>query len=371
MKVCVVGAGNIGLALVSTLALQEKYEVVLYTKKYFDNSCFKFRDMENNKDYVNLRFNVETDLKCAVSNCKYIFCTYPAFLRKSFINEVSSYIPSDCKLGFVPGYGGAEYMCHNLVKKGVTIFGLQRVPFVARQENKTLSMLLSRKKNLFIASIPKFQISSICHDLEDMIGIPVVKLKEYMAVTLTPSNPLLHLSGIYTVFKDYKKGDYYDKQLMFYQEWTDETSHLLLKYDEELQQICSRMQPLNLDEVVSLKVYYESPTAELMTKKLKSIKAFEVVKVPLVENKGKFYPDFNSRMFIEDFPYGIAIIKYFGILTKVDTPTIDKILKFYKDKTGICYFNDDGTLGKDFHSTGIPYNYGLKNLEDIIKFYKM
>lgn len=369
MKICVVGAGNIGLALTSVLALQNKHDVVLYTKKEFDPSKLIFKDIERNISHENLSFAVESDIKLALEDSDYIFCTYPAFLRKKFIDEAAKYIFKGSKIGFVPGYGGAEYMCNSLVDKGVTIFGLQRVPFVARQENQKIAAILSRKKELFVAAIPKKQTENICKDLEDLIGIPTVALKEYMAVTLTPSNPLLHLTGLYNVFKDYKAGDYYDRQLMFYAEWNDETSELLLEYDKELQEICKKLKPLNLEEVVPLRKYYEAPDAKAMTKKLKSIKAFEVVQVPLYGKDGKFYPDFNSRMFIEDFPYGIAIIKYFAILTNVETPAINKILEFYKDKTGICYFNNDNTPGKDFSKTGIPSNFGLETLEDVISFY--
>lgn len=369
MKICIVGAGNIGLALTSVLALHNKHNVVLYTKKDFEPSKLIFKDIEQNIDYEKLNFIIESDLELALKDCDYIFCTYPAFVRKAFIDEAIKYVPANCKIGFIPGYGGAEYMCNSLIDKGVTIFGLQRVPFVARQENKKVATILSRKNQLFVAAIPKNQTEGICRDLEELIGIPTVALKEYLSVTLTPSNPLLHLTGLYNVFKNYKEGDYYDRQLMFYAEWNDETSELLLEYDKELQEICSKLKPLNLDEVVSLKTYYESPNAKAMTQKLKSIKAFEVVKVPLNEIEGKFYPDFNSRMFIEDFPYGIAIIKYFAILTNVKTPAIDTILDFYKDKTGICYFNEDNTPSKDFSETGVPSNFGLETLEDIIKFY--
>ncbi|MCM1114047.1 MAG: NAD/NADP octopine/nopaline dehydrogenase family protein [Clostridium sp.] len=369
MKICVVGAGNIGLALTSVLSLQNKHEVVLYTKKSFDPAQLVFKDIEASTEYENLNFVTETSLETALKDADYIFCTYPAFLRKNFIDKAAAYIPAGSKIGFVPGYGGAEYMCNSLVDKGVTIFGLQRVPFVARQENQKIATILSRKEQLFAAAIPKNQTAIVCRDLEKLIGIPTVALKEYMAVTLTPSNPLLHLTGLYNVFKDYKDGDYYDRQLMFYAEWNDETSELLLEYDKELQEICSRLTPLNLEEVVSLKDYYESPDAQAMTKKLKSIKAFEVVQVPLYKEDDKYYPDFNSRMFIEDFPYGIAIIKYFAILTNVETPAIDTILDFYKDKTNICYFNKDNTPGKDFEKSGIPSNFGLTTLEEIIKFY--
>lgn len=371
MKICIVGAGNIGLVLASTLALQEKHEVVVYTHKLFDVSELVFDDVENNKKYENLNFKLETDLEKALNNTDYVFCTYPAFLRKDFIEESKPFYSKGCKLGFLPGYGGAEYMCKDLVDNGVIVFGLQRVPFVARQSNKKIASCLSRKNNIYVASIPKSELNNICDELTDLINIPAIPLNEYLAVTLAPSNPLLHLCGVYNVFKDYKKGSSFDRQLMFYEEWNDETSELLIKYDSELQEICSCMKHLNLEEIVSLKEYYESPTAEAMTIKLKSIKAFEVVTVPLIENEGKFYPDFNSRMFLEDFPYGIAIIKYFAILTNVNTPAIDKILKFYEDQQGICYFNDDNTPGKDFKHTGIPANFGLKDLDSIIEYYMM
>ncbi|WP_406536013.1 NAD/NADP octopine/nopaline dehydrogenase family protein [Methanobrevibacter sp.] len=371
MKICVVGAGNIGLVLASTLCLQNKYEVVIYTHNNFDVSKFIFEDAENNIKYSNLDFTVETDMEKALTGADYVLCTYPAFLRKDFVEESKTYYSKDCKLGFFSGYGGVEYMCKDLVDKGVTIFGLQRVPFVSRQSNKEIATCLSRKEKLFIAAIPKDKTSQICAEIEEMIGIPTVGLNEYLAVTLVPSNPLLHLCGLYNVFKDYKKGDYFDCQLMFYDEWNDETSKLLLQYDDELQEICNRMKPLNLEEIVSLRTYYESPTAEAMTKKLKSIEAFKVVKVPLIEKGGKYFPDFDSRMFLEDFPYGIAIIKYFGILTNVNTPAIDKILKFYEDIQGICYFNEDGSFGKDFINSGAPANFGLCDLKSIIKYYQI
>lgn len=369
MKICIVGAGNIGLALASTISLTKQHDVVIYSKRKFDISKLIFKDAERKEEFHNLNIRVESDVQEALKGTEYILCTYPAFLRKQFIETSSKFIEPGAKLGFIPGYGGAEYICKDLVKKGVVIFGLQRVPFVARQENKEISMVLSRKTNLYIAAIPKKYTEQICEDMYQFIDIPSIALDEYLAVTLAPSNPLLHLSGIYQVFKDYQDGDYYDKQLMFYTEWNDETSKILLDYDKELQEICHRMKPLDLKEVVSLGIYYESPTVSEMTKKLKSIKSFEVVTVPLIKKEDKYYPDFQSRMFIEDFPYGIAIIKYFGILTNVDTPTIDKILEFYKEKTGICYFNEDGTFGKDIEQSGIPYNYGLKTLDEIIHFY--
>ncbi len=369
MKVCVVGAGNIGLALACDLSFSEELNVCLYTQSNVDFSNLIFRDLERNLECTNIKVQLENNLQKALYGADYVFCTYPAFLRANFIQESEPYYMEGCKLGFVPGYGGAEYCCQKLIAKGVIIFGLQRVPYVARQENKKIASIISRKSEIYIATLPSKYTLEVCADVEKMLKIPTTPLKTYLAVTLAPSNPLLHLTGLYNVFKDYQEGNYYTKQLMFYNEWNDDASKMLFEYDDELQNICANMKPIDLSEVVSLKTYYESDTPQAMTKKLKSIKAFEVVKVPLIEKDNKFYPDYSSRMFVEDFPFGIAIIKYFGILTNVKTPVIDKILNFYKDKTGICYYNSDNTFGKDFGESGAPYNFGLKSKEDILKFY--
>ncbi|ETJ99045.1 NAD/NADP octopine/nopaline dehydrogenase, alpha-helical domain protein [Eubacterium nodatum ATCC 33099] len=369
MKVCIVGAGNMGLVMAGAIATQNEHDVVVYTNKALSKN-FRFEDVENRTIYKNLKIKSEKNLEKALEGADYVFCTYPAFLRKAFITQCEDYIVSGMKIGFIPGYGGAEYACKKMIAKGAVVFGLQRVPYIARQDNREFAHLLARKKELFVGSIPFDHVETICKDLEKLLTTPCKPVKEYLSVTLTPTNPLIHLSGVYIDFKDYKDGDAYDKQLMFYDEWTDETSDVLLKYDSELQNICNSIEGLDLHEVVSLRDYYESQTVHDMTKKLKSIEAFKVVKVPLINDGGKYYPDWNNRMFTEDFPFGIAVIKYFALLTKTETPTIDKILNFYKEKTGICYFNEDGSFGPNINESGIPALYGLDSLDKIIQFYK-
>lgn len=92
--------------------------------------------------------------------------------------------------------------------------------------------------------------------------------------------------------------------------------------------------------MVSLREYYESPTPEAMTRKLKSIRAFEAVKVPLSPTEdGTFLPNWNDRMFTEDYPFGVAIIKDIASMVGVQTPTIDTLLDFYRAQTGTSYLN--------------------------------
>ena len=368
MKVCIVGAGNIGLGLAGVASLLGN-EVTIYTQHGISPNKYVLYDAERKREYTGLAFRVCPDLATAVSQQDYILCTYPAFLRQDFIEKSIPFISPGSAIGFVPGYGGAEYMCSALLAKKVTVFGLQRVPFVARQESRTVASIVSRKKKIYVAAIPAMESNRVCRDMEKVMGIEAECLDEYLSVTLSPSNPLLHLTGLYNVFKDYEQGDYYDSRMMFYDEWNDDASSLLFQYDYELQEIC-RLIPSDLSGVISLKEYYESPTPHDMTKKLKSIDAFKVVEVPLVCEKGCYYPDWGSRMFIEDFPFGLAILKYFALLTGTETPAMDVLLDFYREKTGKCYFELGGGLGKDFAETGVLAKYGLRTLSEILAFYR-
>lgn len=370
MKVTIVGAGNIGLAMTAYMAIEHKAEITLFTEKTIESLYLNMVEQERMEQTD--RFIVMSDPKTAFSSADIIFVTYPAFLRKKFVEQNQQYIKDDTYLGFVPGYGGAEYVCTEMLNRGVNIFGFQRVPYVARagvDEWGMTAAILSKKKELFVGAIPASKTDIIANIVEELLDIPVKRLREYLSITLAPSNPLLHIAGLYNVFKDYKKGQEYSGPMRFYEEWNDNTSRLLFKYDEELHEICSHLNPLDMSEVVPLPAYYESPTPEAMTRKLKNIESFKKVMVPLQKGEDGFVPDLTSRMFVEDYPFGVCIIKDFALLLDVKTPTVDMLLNFYEELSGHKYFNKDGSYTTEIKDTGIPRINGLNNKEELIAFY--
>lgn len=372
MNITLVGAGNMGLAMTAYLSLSESNQVTLYTNKKILWNELMLEEVEGNLKKKAGFFDVTDNPQRAFSEADIVFCTYPAFLRKNFIEECGAFFHSDMILGFVPGYGGAEFFCRELIDRGVVVCGLQRVPYVARfseEGSGITARILSKKKSLYCAAIPFHMTKIVSKQVENLLHIPCMPMQEYLAVTLAPSNPLLHITGLYNVFHNYKAGECYARPMRFYEEWTDDASRLLFRYDDEIQNICHNLSPLRLEEVVSLPVYYDAPTPERMTKKLKSIEAFQEVMVPLKEIDGRWIPDFNSRMFIEDFPYGVCIIKDFARIAHVDTPVVDLLLDFYHSLTGHRYFYGDGTYTEEIVHTGVPGIHDINTLEDVKEFY--
>lgn len=155
-----------------------------------------------------------------------------------------------------------------------------------------------------------------------------------------------------------------------YDLWNDETSELLIKYDTELQSIYKKISLKYIDEYTPLTEYYEANTANLMTKKLKSIEAFKEVKVPLKEINGAYVPDLNSRVFIEDFPYGICIYKELANLFNIEVPVMDMLLSFYDKISGIKYYDKNGIPTSNIENTGSPIIFGLNTKKKIQNYYE-
>jgi len=86
------------------------------------------------------------DIEYAISDADIILCTLPSNLRKTFIRKMMPFVKRKAALVFFPGYGGAELYCIELIQKGMTVFGLQKVPCVARtKEPGKIAGLMSKK----------------------------------------------------------------------------------------------------------------------------------------------------------------------------------------------------------------------------------
>lgn len=274
---------------------------------------------------------ITSSMKDAVSGADHIWVTVPGEAFEKTASRVFPYVTEGQKIGIIPGFGGAEFAFKKLMDKGCILYGFQRVHSIARlKEYGKAVYQLGRKPKIEIGSIPASSVSDICDFIEGIFNIPCVPLPNYLSVSMTPSNPILHTSRLYSMFKDYTPGKKYDRNFLFYGEWSLEAAQLMIACDDELQLLC-RTIPLNLDSVHSLKDYYESHTAEDMQKKIQSLDAVKNLKSPMTEVDGGWIPDFNSRYFRTDFPYGINIIIKIADIFNVDTPTMDKIWGWYRD----------------------------------------
>lgn len=90
---------------------------------------------------------------------------------------------------------------------------------------------------------------------------------------------------------------------------------------------------------------------------------------PMYPVENGYKPDLQSRYFIEDFQFGLCIIKGFCEIYRLNTPVIDKVLKWYETFADVEYFINDKFEGRDLKYTAIPQNFGIMTPEDVVLFY--
>ncbi|MBO5552077.1 MAG: NAD/NADP octopine/nopaline dehydrogenase family protein, partial [Lachnospiraceae bacterium] len=255
-------------------------------------------------------------------------------------------------IGIIPGNGGGEVAFKNAIDKGTIVFGLQRVPSVARLVEYGKSVCATGyRKTLYVAALPKKYSEEVCGILSGGLQMECKTLPDYLNLTLTPSNPILHTTRLMTLFKDFVPGKTAYKSVpLFYEDWSEETTELLFKCDTEVQGLCIELENFDLSEVKSLKVHYENDTVKGFTNKIRSIEGFKGLKTPTVEVENGYIPDLDSRYFTADFNYGLYVIIQVAALVGYRMPICQEVFDWYqkikKPEYGEFSYKEFGIIDK-------------------------
>lgn len=364
MKIAIIGAGNLGTIMATKFS--KNHEVRLYEKcddktlSLYQNDYVIYLEDENR--YYSHRIHLITNnLFLAINDADYIFITYPAFLLSSFEKEIGPLLKKGQHLVFIPGCGGNEFVFKKYLDKGVTISGLQRVHSVARvMELGKMTKEAGVKKDLFVASIPNSFNEQFKDFIQDLYNIRTTSLPSYLNVTLINSNPLLHTSRLYSLFKEYPNKTKYEHIPLFYEEWDLDSAIILSEMDKELCSLFLEFSKYDIDvtHIVPIMKYYDSETPTQMMNKLRSIQSFKGLTSPVIKNDdGTYTPDLSSRYFTADFPYGLDIIVEIANKMGLSCPKLNEVSDWYHriSKTEKVFSLKD---------------YDINTKEDLINLYK-
>lgn len=334
MIVSIFGGGNIGALMAGELASAgHKVRLCVSDPQIWKKTIevYDQQDILLCKGELDL---ITSDVEDIVRGSDVILITYPTFLLNKIACRLLPCMEKGQLIGVVPG-NDAEFFFSEHIKRGAILFGLQRVHCVARMRERGRSVyrLGEHRKRLHVAALPSVKTAMVAELIADLFSIPTEPLSCYLEETLTPSNPILHTTRIRTMFKDWKPGVTYDRNILFYEDWDIPSAELLLACDDELQRVCRSLETklsVDLTGVRSLKVHYESSDARSMAAKISSIEAFKGLISPMKEvSLGKWVPDFSSRYFHADFAYGLKVIKDISLLAGEHTPRIDDVYDWY------------------------------------------
>ncbi|MBK5240345.1 NAD/NADP octopine/nopaline dehydrogenase family protein [Clostridium sp.] len=372
MNICILGGGNIGTLLIGDIGRNKDLSVRLLTSRPDEwTHIIDVCDNDGTIKYTGRVDVISSNPEEVIRDADIIISTLPSYIFSKTIEIIKPFLKKEVWIGMMPGNGGGEFYCKELIENGCTIFGFQRVHGISRLKEYGKSVYdLGKKDELFIGAIPACNTSEVCKALEYIINVKCNPLENFLQVALAPANPILHTARLYGIFNHYKKGLYWENMIQFYNEWTDECSTILIATDEEVQNLCRTLGTIDLNKVGFVKEYFGANSPQQMTAQISNKPALKNIQSPLIKTEKGYIPDFNSRYFLEDFPYGLCIIKSFCELLEVKTPFIDKILMWFETFYGVEYYVDGKFVGKDLKVLPLPQNFAINSIEDVFAYYK-
>ncbi|MCQ2311988.1 MAG: NAD/NADP octopine/nopaline dehydrogenase family protein [Paludibacteraceae bacterium] len=324
IRVCICGGGSLGLVTAGVLAQQDEVEVNLLTSKpHLWSHQIEVSDLNGRlyKGSVNI---ISDKAEKTVPHSDIILLCVPGFLIEKTLRDIAPYITTQA-VGSIVSSTGFFFRAHEVFDKKAALFGFQRVPYIARvTEYGHSAQLLGYKTQLYIAleNLP----DSFATQWETWLNTPVAALHNYLEAALTNSNPLLHTARLFGMWHDWHEGITYSTQAKFYAEWDEYSAEQYIAMDTEFLALCKIVGV----SVPSVLEYYESGDALSLARKLQSIQAFQSIDAPMKKTKQGWIPDFQSRYFTEDFPFGLQLVKDLAVKNNLKTPHIDKILSWGK-----------------------------------------
>ncbi|MGN0033212.1 MAG: NAD/NADP octopine/nopaline dehydrogenase family protein [Candidatus Limimorpha sp.] len=250
----------------------------------------------------------------------------PGFAIRDTIIKIKPFLRPGTFVGTIVSSTGFFFEAMRLLDSRNPLFGFQRVPFISRiKKYGSEANLMGFKNSLNIAVERCDNRYDIIDYFHDIFKVPVNLLENFYEASFTNSNPILHTARLYSIFKNWHEGLFFERNIAFYEEWDDESSELLITMDAEFFEVMSKL-PVRKNYLPTLLEYYESHDAQSLTHKISSIQSFKGILSPMKKVANGWIPDLKSRYFTEDFPYGLRFIfekaKEFGIYT----PNINTVL---------------------------------------------
>ena len=241
MNITICGGGNLGHVCAAFLSAQVGNRVSLLTSRPEQwSEHIEVRDC-NGLVYHGVFHAISNQPRDVVPDADLILLCLPGFAIRGVLRSIAPCLKPSAWVGTVVSSTGFFFEAIEALPASQPLFGFQRVPFISRVTRYGREAeLKGYKDSLGVAIEHADDKESVRAALEQLFKVPVRLLANHYEVSLSNSNPLLHTSRLYMLWKDWEPGASYDRNPGFYSEWTVPTSELYIAMDEELQSLLRR-----------------------------------------------------------------------------------------------------------------------------------
>jgi len=254
--------------------------------------------------------------------------------------------------------------------------------------------IIGPKRYLYAASYPTENIHMVCNAMSHMYFIPCVPVPNFLTLTLTPGNQIIHpgrVVGYFDQFPEKANKVLALKDVPLLYEGLDDASANEIQYlDDEIQAMKAAINKaypkLDLSQIMPLgkrilTMYKGQVSDHSSLKRIFNTNIgysrvpFPMIPVPGQDLKNipngdqKVILNKNARFFWEDVPFGLVILKDIGEILGVPTPNTTRNIVFHQEYMPIKYVNPQTGefIRESLKGTGAPSVQGIKTVHDLVK----
>lgn len=391
LSVTICGGGNGAHTAAAYISSNPAFRVNVLTRRPAEwSKCLKI-DTSNSSwshrgDIFGFLNKVSDDPSEVIGDSDIVLLVAPANAHREMINKIKPYLHSNALLGTIFAQGGFDWLAHSAFHGNLSqiggLFGLQNIPWLCRIKHYGREVqLLGPKLSLRVAAFPSEKTKEIAEIVTVLFDIPAFPLPNFMTLTLTPSNQIIHPALYYSIFHkwDGKKVMTKDEiQWGLYSEIDELAAFWMEKLDRELQSIklslVDKFPYLDLSDVLPLgeRIIQQYGDGVLDTTNLRTIiatnKGYSGFITPVQPVEGGYIPALKSRLFWEDIPFGLCILKNIAELLSLETPSIDFMIEWHQQFMNKKYLINGKLNPQLIHETACPAGLGINTLEELIGF---
>lgn len=293
---------------------------------------------------------VTTDPRAAVEDADIVIVTVPAHARPQTLKDIAPHLNASkpVYIGAIPGFCGFDWLAEATLpdRPNLVIWGMKDVPHTAFELTPGRSVKMGGgKSQLYVATHarePQTARRQLEKILTRLYGPCVTMLENYLEITLTPGNPIMHSSVIYGLIGPF--GQWHRKifpqRLCWWTECPELGAYFLERMDQESQALCaaiSQRMGIDLSSVKSLKQEIVEAYGEQirdqssMLSILRTNQAYNDILAPMVPadgNRAGYVIERESRAFNEDVAYGLVLLVEMAKRFDLKVPHIEEVLQW-------------------------------------------
>lgn len=338
--------------------------------------------MLNSKDFLGKIQKASNNPADVIPGSKVLLVAGPSHIHSDILRAIEPYVGENTFVGTVYGQGAFDLQARaifkeKLAKMNITIFALTNVPFICKiiEHGKSIN-IIGPKDHLYCASYPPEKVDQAANIISLLYYIPTITIPNFLCITLTPSNQIIHPGRVYSVFKDWNgKSGYDPKDVPRLYDLDEDSANEIQLLDDEIQAIkkaiVKQFPEIDLSPLMPIKERIIKQYSKQITDKstLKTVfstnSGYDILVFPTKKVADGVIPNVESRFFWEDIPFGLCILKNYGDVFGVPMPNTERIIKWHQKFMNVNFLDEDNSL-INVHLTGAPAKYGYTTKEDLV-----